>query len=214
MSKDKKDKVKDKVVDKLTPEQEAMIPKYVEKYLKIGLSTDSTDRAAAEAAIIKVYSYQKNKDKAFAHLTTPKFVWADSPMVGVKMAAQYATGKDVVTQDDLREAVSNASYGSFEAYWVSFYAFVTEQLGVEHDGLIDIVKDIIDNVGVYWTFEDMVVATEKPTSIHIKDNQLHNPDGLALEYKNGDGLFRLNGKRFDSLLEMKIQDKLGTTEEE
>jgi hypothetical protein len=61
---------------------------------------------------------------------------------------------------------------------------------------------------VYWTFEDVVVLTEKPIKIMMKDKKLHNEDGLALEYKDGTGIFAIEGNVYPSLLEMTIQKSL------
>ncbi len=195
-----------KTINKLTPEQEAKIPEYVEKYREIGLSTRKTDRVKAEDAISRSYAYLK--------LKAPSFIWAASPFAGAEIAAKLATGKDVVTKEEISAQASKASYGSFEACWVCFYAFITEQLPVEHDGLIHIVKDIIDECGVYWTFEDTVVLTDKPTKISMKDGVLHSEEGKALEYADGTGIVAIKGKRFASLLEANLASKLedGNTE--
>lgn len=184
-------------IEKLTPEQEAKIPEYLEKYMQIGLSTKPSDRAAAEKAVTESYIYQK--------LKAPTFEWYDSPKQGARRAAELAEGTLDVTLDQIKDQASKASYGSFECYWVAFYDFIISELPVQKDPLIDIVKSIVMDCGVYWTFEDIVVMTEKPVKIMIKDNKLHNPDGLALEYKDGSGVFAVDGTRYPSLLEMTIK---------
>ncbi len=186
------------MIEKLTPEQEAKIPEYLETYLAIGKSTEPCDRAKAEAAIKASYEYLK--------LPVPTFIWADSPLQGRVIAAQLAKGSEDVTQEEVSAQASLASYGSFEAYWVGFYAFIAEQLPVTKDNLIDIVKDIVKNCGVYWTFEDVVVMTDKPKAIHMVDGELHNPDGLALEYRDGSGIFAVKGVVYPSMIEAAISD--------
>ncbi len=180
------------MISKLTKEQEAKIPEYLERYLAIGLDTTPCDKAKAEAAITASYKYLK--------LAPPTFIWAASPFAGRVIAAKLAEGKEDVTKEEVAKQAGLASYGSFEAYWVSFYAFIAEQLPVKKDELIDIVKDIVINCGVYWTFEEVVVMTEKPTAIHLKDKKLHNEDGLALQYPDGTGIFALEGVAYPSLL--------------
>ena len=44
-----------KKIEKLTPEQEARFPEFVEKWTRIGLCTDPADRPAAERAIAEIY---------------------------------------------------------------------------------------------------------------------------------------------------------------
>lgn len=193
-------------IDKLTPEQEAKIPEYLERFKNIGLSTRPTDRAKAEAAIRRSYEYMAKQSSNFSK--TPEFVWAESPMKGAILAAQFAKGSKDVTPSEIKDQASQASYGSFEAYWVSTYAFIAEQLPVQKDELIEIVLEIIEECGVYWTFEDLVVLTPKPCSIRMEGVTLHADDGMALEYGNGDGLYAFNGEVKNSLMEVNIAKRV------
>ncbi|HVN67792.1 MAG TPA: hypothetical protein VMT55_05415, partial [Candidatus Sulfotelmatobacter sp.] len=63
-------------IEKLTAEQIAKFPEYVERWTKIGLSTEPADRPRAEAAIHKIYKT--------GGLPSPKtIVWCSSPLVAV-----------------------------------------------------------------------------------------------------------------------------------
>lgn len=189
---------KQKLIDKLTPAQEAIIPVYLEEYRKIALSTELCDRTKAEAAITDAYRYLGHKD--------PQFIWVDSPFEGARKAAQIAKGSEDVSPKECAEQAKEATYGSFEAYWVSFYAFIAEQLPVEKkDNLIDIVKEIVKNCGTYWTFENTVVISEKPSEIHLNaEGQLHNTDGMAIKFRDGKGAYLINGVRYKSLMDYTI----------
>lgn len=190
-----------KPISELTPEQEAKIPEYLEKFRKIGLSTDPTDRVKAEAAINRSYDYLSKQNLCKPN---PEIIWADSPMKGIVLAAQHAKGDLKVTDQEIQAQASLASYGSFEAYWASTYLFITNELPVEKDELADIVYDIISNCGVYWTFEDLVIITPKPSQIVMRNDKLHNTQGMALEYANGDGIYCIDGERKESLMEAVI----------
>lgn len=177
-----------KLIDELTPEQEALIPKYLAEYKAIGTSTEPTDRAKAEAAVLASYAYLK--------MDKPEIIWAEDPIAGAKLAQEYSS-------EPMPDPASYASYGSFEAYWVSTYAYIAEVLPVEKDELIDIVKDIVKNCGVYWTFEGLVILTPKPIKIKFNDKEeLHCEDGYAVEYASGYGWYALNGNRYGSLAEL------------
>jgi hypothetical protein len=196
-----------KQIDKLTPEQEAKVPYYLDKYLAIGTNTDPCDRAKAEDAVRRSYAYLKLP-------AITKFIWLDNPFDGAVEAAKLANGTDTPTKAQISDQASKASYGSLEAYWVAFYDFIASELPVPHDPLIDIAKDIVLHCGVYWTFEGVVVMTEKPKAIHMitdKDNQkkLHNLNGPALEYRDGRGIFAVNGVAYNSLMEVAMEGKLG-----
>lgn len=197
------------LIDKLLPEQEAKIPFYVDKWLKIGLDTSPCNRHEAERALRDAYNYLGKNGNAL------EFRWVDSPYAGAKMAAQEAKGDMNVTLQEIRDQASNASYGSFEAYWVSLYDFISNELPIKPNPLYDIVSRVTQNTGVYWTFEDLVIISERPVQISLQDNQLHSTDGLAIKYKDGSGVFAYKGERKASFLEVKmaaLKDELDAKE--
>jgi hypothetical protein len=196
---------KQQLISSLTKEQEAMIPEYYERYLTIGMSTEASDRKKAEAAVQASYDYLADKDK------TPRvileFVWAESPFAGAVLAAQHAKGSLNITNAELQEQASQASYGSFESFWVSTYAYIAEVLPVKKDELIVIVQNIINSCGVYWTFEDLVVMTPKPTTISMVDKKAHSVTGPYLAYPNGDCIYAVDGVCKKSLMEVILESK-------
>ena len=69
-------KDKPKKIDKLTPEQEAQLPNYRDKWISIGRDTSPSDRPRAEAAIKSIYKQERLKE--------PVIIWCQSPL-GVVM---------------------------------------------------------------------------------------------------------------------------------
>ena len=64
-----------KRIDRLTGEQLALLADVRDEWLKVGLSTEPADRAAAEAGVREAYSR--------AGLEPPaRVVWLDSPLAG------------------------------------------------------------------------------------------------------------------------------------
>lgn len=200
-----------KLIDKLTPEQEAKIPEYLEKYKKIGLSTGPTDKGKAEAAVRRAYEYMHKKDGSC--VPNPEFIWEGSPRAGQRLAAQYAKGDENVTTEEIQAQASMASYGSFEAYWVSTYDFIAKELPVEKDELCDIVVEIVETCGVYWSFEDLVIMTPKPLEIHLKGDKLHNDSGSAMSYPDGNCVYAIDGEIKASLMEIAIAKRVSEEEE-
>lgn len=199
-----------KQITSLTKEQQDKIPEYLERFRAIGLSTAPTNKQKAEDAVRRAYIYLNKENKDF-DVTKLEFVWADSPMKGAIIAAQSAKGDINVTDAEVQAQASLASYGSFEAYWASTYVFIAEQLDVKKDELVHIVLDIITECGVYWTFDDLVVMTPKPSKISMRDQKLHDVDGPALAYPNGDGIYAVNGVRKNSLMEVVISARNADT---
>lgn len=193
-----KEKSKSIIIEKLTPEQEALIPVYMERFFKMGIDTTPSNRAKAEAALLKIHKLLGHPD--------PEIVWANSPYEGAIIVAQTLKGSDDVTKEEIRDQYNKAQFGSFECYWVAFYTFVADNFPeFERDPNVDIMLDIIENVGVYWTFDKKIIITEKPSKICLnEEKKLHNADGYAIEYPNGDGVYAYNGTRYKSLLDMRL----------
>lgn len=198
----------EEVISSLTPAQEALIPEYRERFKKIGLDTTPTDRTKAEAAMRKAYEYLHAASGECN--ANPEIVWADSPMRGAVLAAKAAKGSQTVTNKEVQEQASVASYGSFEAYWASVYVFIAEQLPVKKDELASILLAIVENCGICWTFEKLVIMTPKPIKISLNaDEKLHCVDGPAIQWENGDGIYALNGETKSSLMEVVIAARNG-----
>lgn len=188
-------------VNSLTPEQKAKVSEYKEKFIQLGLSTRPTDKGKAEAAILRLYAYLNTKDSETC-VTNPEILWANNPIDGQKLAAQHANGTLTPTSEQIKDVADIASYGSLEAYWIVTYAFINNELPVQKDPLVDIVVDIIEECGVYWTFQDLAIITPKPTKISLVDEKLSCLDGPALEYPDGLGFYAYNGERKCSLMEV------------
>jgi hypothetical protein len=47
----------------------------------------------------------------------------------------------------------------------------------------------------YYCYEGVCIAVEFPSELHLKDQKtLHNTSGMALRYKDGYGMFAVEGK--------------------
>lgn len=191
------------MIDKLTPEQEALIPEYRDKWIGYGLSTEPADRAEAEAGVREVY---KASD-----LTPPdRVIWLDSPMSGLIGAAMLMdpdnfdpdevnqetvnARRDELSKKAIRSQMSNASYGQFEAGRLAYYDYMTSVLGVEGTAVLEGHKRVASSSGWWWPFDEAVILTERPVEIHRDDeNRLHSETGMAISYPDGWGLYSWHG---------------------
>src|SRR3989304_6447254 len=96
-----------KRIDKLTPEQEARLGEWRDKWIKIGLCCEPADRKLAEAALAACYRHTK--------LEPPKaYVWVQSPLTlayAGPTAAMIVDGKHAVSGAG-SGAVSGAVHGA------------------------------------------------------------------------------------------------------
>ena len=74
------------LIEKLTPEQEARFPEFVQKWTAYGLSTAPANRADAERAIAMMYKR--------ANLKPPTVVWCGSPMGNALTRALVVNSKN------------------------------------------------------------------------------------------------------------------------
>src|SRR3990167_9655693 len=77
------------MITELTTEQKSRFPEFVERWTKIGLSTEPADIANAEKGIQLIYQQANLKD--------PKIVWRSSPLVSVLTCALIVDTKSVRT---------------------------------------------------------------------------------------------------------------------
>lgn len=201
---------------KLTPAQEVIAKEYREKYLKMALDTSPPDVAVAEKALRDQYRLL-NEKRVSEGLSIPpldensEIVWVDSPIQGAVMAAK--TANPTVTdfnspefKEMVRQQASQASFGSFEAYWISFYDFVSTELKKDSNEMVKVLRDICSHCGVYWTFEKKIIVSRKPVEIHVKNDQLHNEEDYAIKFADGSGIICVNGNYKKSFIESVLDE--------
>ena len=196
------------MITKLTPEQQARFPEWVDRWTRIGLSTERADRPRAEQAVKRLYE--------FAGLKPQKVLWITSPMAGAiaaPLAANFIAalkpGKGNVSAvgsavgSAVRSAVGSAVRsavwwhywwgGQFWAAWPAYITFFRDVLGVSIPA-IDAYADLVESAGYVWLNQDFAIVSERPTELHRNDRgQLHRADGPALLYPDGWALWMING---------------------
>ena len=193
-----------KKIEKLTPEQEAMLDVYRDDWLKIGLSTEPLNFEKAKAATIQSYE--------LAGLTPPTdFYVADSPMHAIDVCLELfpkyrREGDPELTKADIRNSMI---YGCHDAHWLAFYAYFRDVVGLDCckklDGLIELAK----HCGWLNVFDNVVVLQHRPELIKFDDeNRLHCENGPAIRYRDGFSVYAWHGTRIPSEW---IEDKASLT---
>ena len=141
------------MLEKLTPEQEARLPEFRDFGLNIGLSTERTDRVAADAAIRAHY-------RACGLAEPKEILWFDSPYASVRDSVGDSVGASVwasvwdsvrdsvwaSVRDSVRESVGDSVRDSVwasvwdsvrdsvrESVWDSVRASVWDSIGAHYD---------------------------------------------------------------------------------
>lgn len=163
------------MIDKLTPEQLAMLPLQVEKWTAIGLSTQKHSDEEIQEAVRLAY--------AAASLSVPPIYRVKGPREGLKLTEKL-TGKE------------DFSYflGQFEAGWLSYYDTFA-QFGLENEvaslsGLIALAKC----ASFVWFYDEACIVAGSP-SVIARDPQgrLHSPSGPAILFDDGFAIYAING---------------------
>lgn len=177
-----------KKIEKLTPEQEAQIQPYLEKTLAEGLSTEPVDRPKVERIVKEVY-----KERG---LKPPKKVyWANGPR-----EASLLHRKIVEEAGEQFERYQIPQMqGQHQLYWLGFYGFLTEVMGLEWDGDLTPHLEMARNCGWWMPFDEFVICCERHNILERDENgNLHCENGPAVAFPDGWELFFWHGTSIPS----------------
>jgi hypothetical protein len=97
---------------------------------------------------------------------------------------------------NFRAAVRNSIEGSFEAEWLSPYSYLLDCGGLKACEKMRGMFAQAEHCGWWWPFENAVIATDKPTALHLDDHgRLHHPTEAAISYGDGWGVYAWHGTR-------------------
>jgi hypothetical protein len=190
------------MIEKLTPEQEAMLPVYKDKWLKYGLSTDKADREMSEKFITNIYTENK--------LPKPIFKWFDSPFAVIdyfkvmnKKSPEEITDGSKPEEYNPNNIMKNWIYGNHEAHWLSFYEFFLREVGLDCVKKIENFIEAAKRMGWWLPYNTHVFCCERPDAIEKKeDGSLHCESGPAISFRDGVQIFFLNGVKVTKELVM------------
>lgn len=176
------------MIEKLTPEQEAMLPVYEKKWLEIGLSTEPLDFEKAKEAAKLAYKLAGQKEPN-------EFYATRSPVEAIELIQKLSkkkTGKEFSKND----IVLGFSYGFHDAYWLAFFEYFKEVLDIKEvaklDGLIELAK----HCGWVSFYDDCVVFQDRPVSVKFDEQRrTHSETGPAILYGDGFGVYIWHGVR-------------------
>lgn len=201
-------------IDKLTAEQEALLPVYREKWLKIGLQNGKKLPANDQLLFLFKNVYKAGGFKAPTHVLT-----VTNPLNGC-LASKYLSEMkapfnmvDLQGQIDsyiaansdkpeirkqLNNELNKAIYGLHDAFWLGFYDFFLEQFQMkEIEKLVPLMDLAKAGIGWSWCFEEVAVVSPQPSALHMKNERLHNTTGPAIHYKDGFDVYAMNGVIFE-----------------
>lgn len=163
------------MITSLTEEQQALFPVYRDKWIKIGLCTESADRKMAEEGVKEAYEN--------VGLTPPsKIIWVDSPHAGQIEAKK------------INESQFQPCYGQHDASWLSYYDYFFEVFNLECIKKLSGLFKIAKSAGWWWAYEGLAIISERPCELHQDETgRLHCETGKALRYCDDWGFYCWHG---------------------
>lgn len=187
-------------IEKLTPEQEAKMPDYVAKWIKVGTSTKEIPDNEAKVIV------DKFRNLINLEVDVP-LIFAKNPIEAWVICCLH---EQFVPYEDLEKTMKEVFAGTNKNYEIptaslpfndislcstfSFYDYMINEIGVVLD------QDLLDKYKVWeetsklwaiYPLPTLTVVCRKPVEIHLnEDNVLHRDGGAALSF-DGEGDFKI-----------------------
>jgi hypothetical protein len=102
--------------------------------------------------------------------------------------------------DDLKLAYYGSWFdGSLDAYWVCFYTFCRDVIGVKYSDdnntFLKLHSRLCKSSGRVYFYEKQVLICERPQFIGWRNGRIHCDGGMAVKFPDGWGVWALNGVR-------------------
>ena len=217
-----------KKIEKLTLEQLAAIPAFVEKWTKIGLSTEPADRPKAERAIKLMYEAGGKKPPA-------KIVWCGSPLsqglvraiildkkadsvsvgASVRASVMDSVGASVRASvgdsvwdsvgDSVRDSLGASVYGQHDVSWLAFYRYFHDNVSlVDQTSKLGGLWMLAESAGWAIPHENICWVSERHCVLERNEQgRLHCVSGPAVAYPDGWSIYAVNGVRVPELVVMR-----------
>lgn len=197
-------------ISKLTPEQEKQLPVDREAFRTIGtrVGHDLQCQAYGNAAILDA--------RKELGLPPPKAIlWARSTAEALRFAYVLKRLADPKLKEptgaDLRECWNQWSWGQTEMYWLGWYRFAIDRVGVkvteEQNRRLALRERLARACFGVITLNAVEIAIQHPREMHFDNNpspRLHRTDGPALLFADGYAVYAVHGIRLTPELGAKM----------
>ena len=188
------------MITKLTEEQKAKFPEYIEKWTALGLTTK---QLTLDQAKVDFEAFQRlilKKEVAPVTLyKSPSACW---------MRLNKVLGRK---KGDLLKFVYPYFDAQYWASWFAFYEFCQNELGVVYNNKTEYeVLLSCQKYGMVFPLDKECIVCQPPSIIHTNANGLHCENGPALSYSGDNEIYALNGVMMSKEYVMTPAEKLDT----
>lgn len=189
------------IITELTPEQEASMPGFVEKYVAIGIKTGPIDKEKAKVYAKKLYKFLERNE--------PKVIFTDGPTQAwlATVWINHCQQNDIPIPEKVEDIVfdwetiqkiaSGISFvwpyldGQMMTSWVAWVKFM-QSIGVKVSDSFSLIEDQIE-FNVIYPLNDYCIFSERFSEVHMKDDVLNCDGGPSIAYPDGTRCWSLNG---------------------
>lgn len=192
-----------KTITRLTPAQIERFPEWVEKWTKIGLSTEPANFDLATDAALQVYQLVgKKPPRLILRLSSPLGAVLGGPLAllllnktQVRTQVEDQVGAQVWAQV-MKKSINNLHIGSFWAGWGAYVSFFRDICSWTNPVLrkFEISEKLIISCGPIWWHQDVMIISDRPCLINLDErNRLHSETGPSIAYRDGWKLYHWHG---------------------
>ena len=193
-----------KKIEKLTPEQEAELPAFRQRYLDIACGGGRIDRDTLQGHLTASYALIGKPAPALFIFDSPAACMLALKIFKMPEASQLGSqlGSQLWSQlwSQLRSQNiydPNYLWGSQDLYWLAFYRFA-HSIGAKYSkkdaATLGLIEGISTQCEWWFPYDGVVIASERPTSVRWDgERRLHCETGPAVEYADGYALYSWRG---------------------
>lgn len=185
------------MIKALTAEQKAKTVEYRDEAIRIGLHATEIFNEKLVQELTDAHRVQHGLKKA------ENFLVVDSPWQAVELYGKHGV------------STSNALYGQHDVNWLWYYKFFRDECGlVEQVEPIKYLIELCREVNWFWMSSNTTIVTRKPVEAKLVNRKraftnvngkldtfscptFHSEQGMALRYRDGKGLYKLNNIDFN-----------------
>lgn len=172
------------LITSLPDEKWEEMVRFRDECIQIGSCTDPADWERAEKSITILYQ---------------KMDWAPNGVTFHRVASPKAAQTLLREKFGAKEYIDTNFWGQQEIYWIGYLRFLSTIEGIEADqelmGLLGVWEEIAHSCSWWYAVdEETCIICDRPEVCLWNDmGMLHNDKGMAVQFRDGWGIYSFNG---------------------
>ena len=188
------------MIEKLTPEQEALMPVIRDEWIDRALRAKDVEISQESAEALTKYLYE------LAGFTVPPTVVVSSPIAAQRLANE---------RNNTQKEYYSPCWVISDCGWLAHYDYFTRIEAIDFEPFNTHLAAVLNCPA--WeviAFDELSIVVERPSKVRRDtENRLHSDQLPAIEWRDGEHLYYLQGVEFDKETWQKIIDQTFTIED-